>query len=685
MKRKSLPGSIVLFLILATFTYSGYAQYGQYTVRGNQYQTSSYSLSIKDVHNDRLSSGCGNVDVLNKNESREIEWSTSFGGELFDECYASCQTSDGGYAMIGRTNSAGSGHFDAWLVRTDQSGTKLWDKYYGDEYIDEAYMIKETSDGGFIITGMSTKFGWAGEGWLIKTDNSGTIIWEHGYHPTVGSLEVAWDYIYDVNETVDGGFVFAGSAPTVEENIQAWIGKVDANGTLLWDHTYGLEYWERIFSLQPTSDGGYIGVGDRHWTYNDTLFHHDGWMLKFNETGDTVWTRHFGQVGHDIFRSVKQTNDGGYIIAGESEAGTSISWYGWIVRTDQNGNELWNQHLSKGGLFGVLCNTDNSFTFAGIIPNNVSAGDGWILNVNESGTINWQANIIGTEVDDIFLSINHTSDGGLICSGKYNQIAERADYWLVKMDSNGPDALSFFFEDFDDVNPPSLPDKWSSLKDVMLANTAAEIRTMNMGSTTSLPNALFLMNGINGSNGQIDTTAFVSLLSPLVMIGDLGAKVKFNATGNVPIQIGLMTDPFNIETFQLVEEISIDANYLEYSVFFSTVGNYYIAFKHSNLAAVNPIFLDDISFEQSTVGIKDISHSDIMLYPNPAGQSVNIISNESLVSVKIYNVTGQQVFNNSSISDKSTVIDLSHFQTGAYLVKTETRSGNTMTKKLLIR
>ncbi|HLN52328.1 MAG TPA: T9SS type A sorting domain-containing protein [Lentimicrobium sp.] len=688
MKSKSLQKTIVLLLFLtissASFNLSAQINY-QPRPSGGIFDVGAVDKTGMIIV-DGLSTAGSTVyqtAVIKGNSGRAAEWSNHFGVDLFNECYSVIQTSDGGYVMVGRSNSsAGLGNFDAWMIKTDQDGNEQWNRYFGDEYIDEAYKVKETSDGGFIITGMTTKFGWAGEGWLIKTDAQGNIVWEYGYHPSSGSLEVAWDYIYDVTETSDGGFVFAGDAPTVTENIQAWIGKVDADGTLLWDHTYGLEYWERIFSLEPTSDGGFIGVGDRHWTYNDTTYQHDGWLLKFNESGDTLWTNHFGQPGHDIFRSVKQTSEGGYIVVGESEAGITNGFWGWIVKTDENGNELWNNHLSKGGLFAVLCN-ESTYSAGGIIVNPATAGDGWLLEINPDGTVAWESNIVGTQTDDIFLSLYPTEDGGLVGAGKYDQHDGMADYWIVKLDADGPEALTYFYENFDFVTPPALPEKWTGAKDVMLANTAAEIRTMEMGSTTSLPNAVFLMNGINGSNGQIDSTAFVALVTPYVSVGELGATITLRANGGLPLQVGLMSDPHNSETFQLIAELPVDYNYQQFSVYFSTPGEYYIALKHSNQSAVSPIFLDDILFEQSTVGTSDPESLNCKLFPNPSSNETIITSFEKMSKVIIHNSNGK-VMDIIQPNTKKITINTANYPAGFYVVSVIRESGKISNAKLVI-
>jgi|GEM_PF-5466342 len=609
-------------------------------------------------------------------------WSTSFGGKNVDECYTAIQTSDGGYAMIGRANSFGAGNFDAWLIKTDASGNQLWQKTFGDSYIDEAYVIKETNDGGFIIGGMTTAFGNAGEGWLIRTDNLGNIIWNNAYHPMDAPLQVGWDYIYAILPQDDGSFIFGGVGAPAVGNMQAWTGKVDADGNLLWDNCFGGEYWERIFGMTATEDGGFAAVGDRHWTYDSITWQHDGWLLKFNADGDTTWTQHFGQVEHDIFRNVKQTAEGGYIICGESEGGMPMGFHGWIVCTDSTGNELWNKHLAKGGLYGVQL-TGNTFTCGGTFVDPVNACEGWLVNIGADGNVNWESLVHGSPTDDMFLSLNPTDDGGLIGGGKFAQSADVCDYWLVKINADGPEALTYFYEDFDEITPPYLPEKWGSLIDVMLSNTVATIQTMPNGVTTSAPNAVFVMNGLDGSNGQADTTAFVALVTPYVKVLENGASLTFSASGGNDILVGTLTNPADAGTWTQLAEIDLTPDFTEYYLPELTPGEYYIAIKHANQSNVTPLFVDDIEFKQNTVDVKVEMLPAISIYPNPAHGNITLTSSVEITTLALYSLTGSELLT-QEVSGKSITLQRGDLVNGVYFIKAWLKGGSCLTGKVVL-
>jgi hypothetical protein len=685
----------LIFLIMGQFLNAQeHISKGQldYAKPGTAYQLSVVGMSSHVILPDGFSSGVPQHSGLKLNnaykafaDAPDTAWTGIFGGDFRDECYSVQQTTDSGYISVGRSCIDGSYDYQAWLIKTDSKGNIAWSKTYGDSYIDEAYKVRQTSDGGYIIAGMSTAFGWAGEGWLIRTDNKGTVIWNRGYHPEEGSAMSGWDYIYDVVETEDGGFVFAGNSPDTYMNTQAWIGKVNSSGDLIWDHKYGLEYWERIFSLEATSDGGFIGAGDRHWTHDNLFYKHDGWLLKFNSEGDTTWTQKFGDNEHDIFRSVQQTSDGGYIICGEREVTTSSGFVGWLVKTDSLGNEEWNKSLSKGGLYGVLQDSDNNFIAAGTFVSQQSACEGWLLKADGKGDNIWEENIHGTDMDDIILSLNHSFDGGYILGGKYNMAGDASDFWLVKLNAEEIEGLTWFFENFDTVTPPAMPDDWTSLVDVILPNTVAEIRTIEQGSTTSLPNDVFIMNGLNGSNGQPDTTAFVALITPYASVGSNGATLTFMAAGTVPLQVGTITDPADKNTFNMIQEIPLVADFTEYTVTFTEPGNTYLAIKHANTLQVSPVFVDDVLFQQvTTTGTGEKEFANLRIYPNPAKEFIIIESPEEISSIEIFNFTGNKVYSTRSSGKNHVSIATGQLTPAYYFVQVVTAAGNQLTKKVVI-
>jgi len=184
-------------------------------------------------------------------------WTRTYGGSSNDwgECLR--QTSDGGYIIAGATRSFGAGSYDVYLLKTDSSGDTLWTHTYGGSSEDRGYSVQETSDGGFIVAGQTESFG-AGESdlYLVKSNSSGDTLWTHAYG---GSSS---DYGYSVQETSDGGYIVVGVTGSFGAGgYDVYFLKTDSSGDTLWSRTYGGSGSDWGESVQHTSDGGYIVAG----------------------------------------------------------------------------------------------------------------------------------------------------------------------------------------------------------------------------------------------------------------------------------------------------------------------------------------------------------------------------------------------------------------------------------------
>ncbi len=268
----------------------------------------------------------------------EKDWSKAFGGTNTDYSYSVQETSDGGYVIAGSTDSYGAGDLDVWLVKTDSAGTKLWDKTFGGANYDSGQSVQETSDGGYVIAGYTDSYG-AGDldVWLVKTDSAGTKLWDK----TFGGTNV--DYGYSVQETSDGGYVIAGSTYSYGAGgADVWLVKTDSAGTKLWDKTFGgtdLDYGQ---SVQETSDGGYVIAG---YTYSYGAGGADVWLVKTDSAGTKLWDKTFGGANYDSGQSVQETSDGGYVIAGDTRSYGAGSYDVWLIKTDSSGHQALGQDL----------------------------------------------------------------------------------------------------------------------------------------------------------------------------------------------------------------------------------------------------------------------------------------------------------------------------------------------------
>ncbi len=349
-----------------------------------------------------------------------ISWRKTFGRSYGDWGNSVEQTSDGGYIFTGLTypQFAGNGH--VWLVKVDSSGEKTWDVTIGGAAADAGNSVRQTTDGGYIVVGYTFSYG-AGsrDVWLIKTDASGNKVWDRTFG---GPAE---DEGRSVAQTPDGGYIIAGSTCSFGAGVvDAWLIKTDANGDTLWTRTFGGVGYDEGASVQPTSDGGYIVVG----SIDQNL-----WLIKTDASGNRIWDVAYGGTGEEEGASVQQTSDGGYIATGYATLdGPGV----WLVKTDSSGNRVWVKTCGSAGPGGgasVRQTTDGGYIIAGTYK----GGDVWLLKTDASGNKVWD-NHFGGDMTDEGKSVEQTSDGGYIVVGYAYSFGDGDAYvYLIKTGANG--------------------------------------------------------------------------------------------------------------------------------------------------------------------------------------------------------------------------------------------------------
>lgn len=266
--------------------------------------------------------GSGGFDfwLVKVDSSGTSQWNKTYGGTSTDEAYCIIQTSDGGYALAGTTASYGSSGYDFWIVRTDSSGNKQWDKAFGGTGDDIAYSMVQTIDGGFAITGSTSSFGSGKEDfWLVKTDSSGNSQWTKSY----GGSES--DIAKSIIKSSDGGFAITGVS-----NGDTWLIKTDSSGNQQWNQTYGgtSAGFDQANSLVQTTDGGYALAG----VYGG---YQEGWLVKADNSGILQWSMHYKgtNAGYpEETDCVIQTTDEGYALAGNTYSTGSNQTEMWLVK-----------------------------------------------------------------------------------------------------------------------------------------------------------------------------------------------------------------------------------------------------------------------------------------------------------------------------------------------------------------
>jgi len=273
----------------------------------------------------------GDVFLLKTDASGNLQWAKTFGGSNYELAHSVQQTSDGGYIVAGFTYSFGAGGADVFLLKVDADGNLQWAKTFGESSLDWAHSVQQTSDGGYIVAGVTWSFGAGNDDvFLIKTDEDGNLQWAK----TFGENALEW--AYGVQQTSDGSYIVAGMTWSFGAGgYDAFFIKVDASGNLQWAKTFGGSDWDWAYSVQQTSDGGYIVAG---WTRSFGAGDYDVFLLKTDANGNLQWSKTFGGSSGDYAYSVQQTSDGGYIVAG-----VTLSFGGgnndvFLLKTDTNGN-----------------------------------------------------------------------------------------------------------------------------------------------------------------------------------------------------------------------------------------------------------------------------------------------------------------------------------------------------------
>jgi len=373
-------------------------------------------------------------------------WTKVYGGIDFDLGYTIQPTSDGGYIVVGYTESFGLGSTDIWLLKTNSEGDTLWTKTYGGIDEDEGWCVLQTIDGGYIISGHTKSFGPGEEDlWLIKTNTTGDTLWTK----TFGGFDD--DKYFIVRQTSDQGYIILGQTRSIGAGLDdLWLLKTDTNGDTLWTKTYGDSLDNNAGSVEITADYGYILTGTSELNSSGEQ---DIWLIKVDEYGDTLWTNKIGGYSSERItpNSVKQTNDGGYIIFASSESFGSGGEDIWLIKTDENGDTLWTK--SYGGIQNdvSLCGYQTSDGGYILLARTSSYGAGqidiWLIRMDSMGNSLW-TKTIGGSLYDVGATIQNTNEGGYIIAGATASFASNGmDLWLICLEPDSTThiggALSF--------------------------------------------------------------------------------------------------------------------------------------------------------------------------------------------------------------------------------------------------
>ena len=361
-------------------------------------------------------------------------WTRTFEVGGYDVARCVQQTADNGFILAGTTSFAPfSSYYRFYVVRTDCDGDTLWTKTYGGSGNDEAYSVQQTFDGGFIIAGYTTSFGGGDKLYLVKINSTGDMLWERTY---------GQGRAYSVQQTTDGGLIIAGYSGSYGHD--CYLVRTDSLGDTIWTSTYDQTRANHASSVQQTIDDGFIIAGmSRSFGQDDP----DMYIMKTDSNGDTLWTRVYGGGSDDRAMSIKQTSDGGFIVAGYTTSFGAGAADFYLVRIDPTGNTLWTQ--TYGGYYyewahSVQQTNDGNFIIVGHMSPSCQRNsfDAYLVKTDSDGTTLWTRTYGKTDEDEYFYSVQQTDDGKFIIGGACGIFPVQAgeyphyDFWLVKIEND---------------------------------------------------------------------------------------------------------------------------------------------------------------------------------------------------------------------------------------------------------
>ena len=360
----------------------------------------------------------------------------TFGGSERDFARSIKITSDGGYIIAASTQSFGAGDYDAYLIKTDPSGNEEWSQTFGDSNEERLYSVEQTSDGGYIATGRKKNLTSNNmDIYLLKTDASGNEEW----NKTFGG-ESSYDAAYSIQVSSDGGYVIAGLIQSTTNDTEAYLLKTDASGNEEWSQTFGNGSESDYFMcMQSTSDGGYIIGGVTYVAGNPDMY-----LVKTDASGNQEWTNAFGgNNGNDYGNDVLENSDGNYVLVGHADnvAGGNGNEDIFTIIADPTGSRL--NFSTIGGEDSdtgksIKQTSDGLYITVGSTTSYGAGGqDGYLVKYNNNFSEGW-AKTFGGADDDSFQEVQITSDGGYIIVGNTKSFGSgNYDIYLVKVDSEG--------------------------------------------------------------------------------------------------------------------------------------------------------------------------------------------------------------------------------------------------------
>ena len=381
------------------------------------------------------------------NESRggdpppTVNWDSLYGGTGNDTGMSAVATGDGGFVLAGNTNSFGVTTQQGWLVRTDSNGNVVWNYTYGGTAGNVVEKVIAAGDGGFVAVGFTNSTGPIGytpargaggyDAWLFKVSSTGSLEWERLFG---GSAN---DYAYDVVKTADGGYILAGATASVDlGQLDMYLVKTDSDGNQQWTSTVSRVGDTVAYAVTPASGGVYVAAGYTNASGTDDLF-----VVKTDTVGHEATSFMLQEPGVDVAHGVVQAGDGGFYVEAVTNSFSS-SYQMWLLKFNSTLSEAWGHvYGSSHDTFGysLLKAADGGLLVAGSIRNSTSGPqDVFVMKTDSQGSQIWNMTFGGSG-DDVAYSITGSGVDGYVIAATTNSFSSSNDAWLINLGSD------FFF------------------------------------------------------------------------------------------------------------------------------------------------------------------------------------------------------------------------------------------------
>ncbi len=346
------------------------------------------------------------------------------------------QTGDGGFVITGATDIAAGSDKDAYLLKININGDALWAKTYGGIGIEGANAIEPANDGGFIITGYCTNsVSGLSDVYLVRTDSVGDTLWTRTFGGAMSAVG------YDIQQTADSGYIITGQANfSGTDTSDVLLIKTNSAGDTSWVKSFGGGGFDAGYSVRQCYNGGYIIAGR---TTNSLTSNTDFYLIKADAAGNAEWEKRLGTEVYDEARSLIQTPDKGYLIAGTTDSTFNLYYDYYVIKTDSAGNVLWFRTYGTASdnetAKSLSLTSDGGYIINGVSRTQIAGPtDVYVVKADSLGFLQWSKSFGGPLFDE-GSGIQPTNDGGYISVGYEASIVNTLQQrlYLVKMDSAG--------------------------------------------------------------------------------------------------------------------------------------------------------------------------------------------------------------------------------------------------------